>query len=62
MRGIPAISGFRSVDWAYTHYTRSEISRAAIISQRLYYGAAMPVVVVEEDDLEEALALADAEE
>ena len=34
----------------------------AIIVQRLYYGTAMPVVVVEEDDLEQALVLADAEE
>jgi len=33
-----------------------------IIIQRLYYGAAMPVVIVEEDDLEQALVLADAEE
>jgi len=34
----------------------------AIILQRLYYGAAMPVVIVVEDDLEQALVLADAEE
>lgn len=34
----------------------------AIILQRLYYGAALPVVAIEEDDLEQALALADSEE
>jgi len=34
----------------------------AIILQRFYYGAAVPVVAIEEDDLEEALALADSEE
>lgn len=41
---------------------RADICTAAIIAQRLYYGAAMPVVVIEEDDLEQALVLADAVE
>ncbi|KZP26668.1 hypothetical protein FIBSPDRAFT_854722 [Athelia psychrophila] len=34
----------------------------AIMLQRIYYGAAMPVVTIEEDDLEEALVLALADE
>lgn len=38
------------------------IRLAAIILQRFYYGNAVPVIVVAEDDLEEALALADGEE
>jgi len=33
----------------------------AIMSQRIYYGAAMPVLSVDDADLEEALALADDE-
>ena len=41
---------------------RTDAFAAAIIVQRFYYGAAMPVVAIEEDDLEQALALADSEE
>lgn len=58
-------SNYQLISVSYTlnvFSLRADVSAAAIILQRFYYGAAMPVTAIEEDDLEQALALGDSED